>query len=762
MGKKGAKAPTAAPREAVVFIVIIIVSILTRVPFLKTFQFVTFDGTFYLNQAKALLSGTKMMGAFPVGYPSAVALFDVVVPDIVVAGRVVSFLASVGSAVVLYILAKRLVRREYAFLCALFLALNPLFVRFSLVTMSESFYIFWVLLGLYFFVDKRYIPFGLAMGAAAVTRPEALAIAGILMLTQWAKPRRIAFMLVSFAAVYILNVAVLSHVHGRLVVLSKTQNIGASTRAMELKEATFDFEEKDQLTEIVERRGGQKNLVVEYVHRFPRELLKIVRHILPVIFLLALLGFRKRKAWVFLAALVPFVVYPAATPRSEDRFVLPYIPILILVAFIGLASIRDKRLRSAAGVLVVLSAVALPFVNRATLFVPEHTLFSIRDLGISWSDQINPGEKIADRKPFFAFYAGGEYVEIPLAPYDRTLQYLCDENVKYLFLHRGIIDYFRPGLSPLLYDKAVIAGEMRFRQVYGSSSGEMILERVRKAEPLNWEQVPDYAERNYVPVWSPDGTRLAFRARDEAGNGSICVVSPGQSAATKLMGESTRGDQLSWSPDGRYIAFASSVPGTCDIFALEMETRKVIRLITSEGDDRSPSWSGDGRFIAFTSGRTGQDEIWLRALRSGEEQQLTNDGGNTHPAVSPSGRSIAWVRKDTGVAIMDLQTSDRVHFEVPKEVLHAPAWSPDGKYLAVAGNNWGNWDIYLLTADGSEALVLTKDHAGQGMPSWRPDGRALAINSEHGGQPRNWILTGLEPYLERLAEPIDIRIFDRE
>jgi Tol biopolymer transport system component len=111
---------------------------------------------------------------------------------------------------------------------------------------------------------------------------------------------------------------------------------------------------------------------------------------------------------------------------------------------------------------------------------------------------------------------------------------------------------------------------------------------------------------------------------------------------------------------------------------------------------------------------------------------------------------------------MDLQTSDRVHFEVPKEVLHAPAWSPDGKYLAVAGNNWGNWDIYLLTADGSEALVLTKDHAGQGMPSWRPDGRALAINSEHGGQPRNWILTGLEPYLERLAEPIDIRIFDRE
>jgi TolB protein len=702
-----------------------------------------------------------MAGSFPIGYPAAVALFHTFVRDFVVAGRVVSFVTGVGSGIVLYLLAKRYVRKEHALLCTLLLVLNPLFIRLSLMTMSESLYIFLVLLGLLFFVCEKYLPFGLAMGAAAITRPEALAIVGILALTKLRKPKHIAVIAVSFAAVYSLNVVVLSKAQGRLIIVPKTGWIGSSAKAYTLRETSFDFEGKKDAIEKMKSEHPDKSLFVEYIQRFPEEVLLLVRHLLPALFLLCVFGLWRRRKWFLLAPLVPFFVYPLVTPRIEDRFVLPYIPILLLSAIMGLESVHDKRLRSVVSALVLLSVIALPFVNKHVL-APEHEFGSTKEAGLFFRDKIKPGEKIADRKPFLAFYAGGQYVEIPVGPYDLTLQHLCDQKVRYLSLHRATIEAFRPALVPLLYDEAVLAGEMRFEQVYLKFTGEMVLEQVRRSDPLRWEKVRGYADDNSAPSWSSDGQMLAFRSFDEAGNGSICITSVGQTLATQFTEENTSDDQLAWSPDGRLIAFSSSALGNMDVYVLDLATRKWIYMISSEGEDRSPSWSSDGRLIVFASNRTGQDEIWLKVVRTGEERQLTEDGGNTHPAISPSGDRIAWTKEGQGIVIMDVQTGSRMGPRVPGVVAFAPAWSPDENYLAVAARDWGSWDIYLLKADGSGALLLTKDPNGQGMPSWRSDGRALAIHSEHGGESAIWILTGLEPYLDRLDNPVDLRTFERE
>jgi hypothetical protein len=57
----------------------------------------------------------------------------------------------------------------------------------------------------------------------------------------------------------------------------------------------------------------------------------------------------------------------------------------------------------------------------------------------------------------------------------------------------------------------------------------------------------------------------------------------------------------------------------------------------------------------------------------------------------------------------------------------APAWSPDGRRIAFQSNRDGNWEIYVMNADGSNVRRLTDDDGRDGEPSWSPDGRRLAF-----------------------------------
>jgi hypothetical protein len=57
----------------------------------------------------------------------------------------------------------------------------------------------------------------------------------------------------------------------------------------------------------------------------------------------------------------------------------------------------------------------------------------------------------------------------------------------------------------------------------------------------------------------------------------------------------------------------------------------------------------------------------------------------------------------------------------------APAWSRDGRRIAFQSNRDGNWEIYVMDADGSNVRRLTDDEGQDGEPSWSPDGRRLVF-----------------------------------
>lgn len=70
-----------------------------------------------------------------------------------------------------------------------------------------------------------------------------------------------------------------------------------------------------------------------------------------------------------------------------------------------------------------------------------------------------------------------------------------------------------------------------------------------------------------------------------------------------------------------------------------------------------------------------------------------------------------------------------------------PAWSPDGRFIAFESDREGQWDLFLMPADGGEARRLTAHDADDRSPAWHPDGDRLLFESNREGNLDLYLLT---------------------
>ena len=401
------------------------------------------------------------------------------------------------------------------------------------------------------------------------------------------------------------------------------------------------------------------------------------------------------------------------------------------------------------------------FVNGEQLTTPVSEGYRwAKELGRRLSDRIEPGSTIADRKPFFAFYAGGRYVEIPVGPYEETIEHLYAQEVEYLLLHPPTIHDLRPRLRPLLYDEAVIRGELRYRQVFFHSRAAALMQRNPDAGVMSTKRLLS-TEGGLLsgPAWSPDGMKIAYRMVDSSGDGGIHVTTAGGGNSLRMVRGEGIHNQIGWAPDSKSIVYANDVGGNMDIYIIDL-SGEMYRLTSHEGEDMSPSWSRDGGEVVFVSTRSGDSEIWAKDLETGRLSQLTRSGGASYPALSPDGRKVAFIRKERGLFVLDRDSGVEIAAESPKRVFFTPAWSPDGAVIAITAKDWGKTDIYLVAADGERALLLTKGAGMMGYPSWSPDGASLCAVSVTEGRMDLVILDGIESYSSRLLHPVPARLFE--
>jgi Tol biopolymer transport system component/serine/threonine protein kinase len=219
-----------------------------------------------------------------------------------------------------------------------------------------------------------------------------------------------------------------------------------------------------------------------------------------------------------------------------------------------------------------------------------------------------------------------------------------------------------------------------------------------------------------------------------------------------------------FSPDGNQVAFSWNGEGqdNYDIYVKFVDSAAPLRLTANRAVDSLPAWSPDGRQIAFlrASGLTSQELLLVSPL-GGAERKLADlsQGVNpaqwwTAPAWTPDGKFLA-VRDETAIVLVSAESGEKRKLTSPPDGWAGDwqaAFSPDGRTLAFARiRNGPTQDIFLApVSDGAKARQLTHDSIGIGGLAWTPDGNEVVFASSRAGDQTLWRISASGGTPERL------------
>ncbi len=188
---------------------------------------------------------------------------------------------------------------------------------------------------------------------------------------------------------------------------------------------------------------------------------------------------------------------------------------------------------------------------------------------------------------------------------------------------------------------------------------------------------------------------------------------------------------IGFSPDGNRLAMDIRDGEEADIWTYEWARDALYRLTSNPGQDIAPVWSPDGRWIAFASTRGDQRTPNLycqRADGTGEVVRLTESASPQFPSSwHPSGRYIAFSDASgrTHISILELQGDEASGWKpVKASVLqdssstqNYAAFSPDGRWLAYMSAETGSQEVYVRPFPGTGGRVRVSTSGGQ-HPMW--------------------------------------------
>ncbi len=232
------------------------------------------------------------------------------------------------------------------------------------------------------------------------------------------------------------------------------------------------------------------------------------------------------------------------------------------------------------------------------------------------------------------------------------------------------------------------------------------------------------------PVWSSDNVHIIF-SRNEDGDEEIYKINIQDDTLTRLTDNNAYDGYAAWSPDGTQVAWTSGVDGNNEIYIRDItdESATPRRLTDNPQNDFNPVWSPDGSQILFVSNRFGDNDIFVMPANgsSGPTQLTTDSASDFAPAWSPDGSKIAFCRvKDTVRDVVMINTDGSGETIVASNASpNDPdiTWSPDSAHIAYLSEDAGNYDVWTVALDGSQAVQLTDAPGNDANLTWFSQGR---------------------------------------
>jgi eukaryotic-like serine/threonine-protein kinase len=220
---------------------------------------------------------------------------------------------------------------------------------------------------------------------------------------------------------------------------------------------------------------------------------------------------------------------------------------------------------------------------------------------------------------------------------------------------------------------------------------------------------------------SPDGKRVAFERVDpQTGGRNIWLYELARGVATRFTFDPVWDSDPVWSPDGSRIAFAALRGGPTDLYVKATNLSGQDELLFKSDDYKAPiSWSPDGKFLLYESGTTeATSHVWALPLKGGPGDRkpvalVADNFAEASSRLSPNGRWIAYQSNESGRDEIYVQA-----FAISSAAGAPPAvGTPTGKWQVSKGGGISP----LWRRDGKELFYLS------------PDGMAMAVEVSGSG-----------------------------
>jgi serine/threonine-protein kinase len=227
---------------------------------------------------------------------------------------------------------------------------------------------------------------------------------------------------------------------------------------------------------------------------------------------------------------------------------------------------------------------------------------------------------------------------------------------------------------------------------------------------------------NAFPMWTPDGRRIAFRST-AGGDGILWQRADGTGAPERLI-ESRAPRPTSWHPSGKFLAFNELSPQGRNILVLPLEgdeasgwkPGKASAFLSGPFLQRDAEFSPDGRWIAYASNESGRSEVYVRPFPGPGGKWQVSTGGGQHPTWSRSRKELLYMAGEQIHVAGYSADADTFHSERPQ------LWSP-----ARIPPRGGITRVYDLHPDSQRIAVL---RAGADQAETKLDKVTFSFNFE--------------------------------